>query len=70
MNGDGRVDLVGTGTARGFLPELGDRGWVKMASEATMIAVGNLDGDGIGDLIGLWPAQGGSGSSTLTTAPG
>jgi hypothetical protein len=30
-----------------------------MASPASMITSGDLDGDGTDDLIGLWPAQGG-----------
>ena len=30
-----------------------------MASPATMITSGDLDGDGTDDLIGLWPSQGG-----------
>ena len=33
--------------------------WVKMASPATLVTAGDLDGDGIDDLIGIWPTQGG-----------
>ena len=33
--------------------------WVKMATPATLITAGDLDGDGIDDLIGIWPTQGG-----------
>ena len=34
-------------------------GWVMLASPATMIVSGDLDGDAIDDIIGLWPTQGG-----------
>jgi len=30
-----------------------------MATPATQIAAGDLDGDGIDDLLGIWPGQGG-----------
>jgi len=33
--------------------------WVLMAAPATQIVAGDLDGDGIDDLIGIWPSQGG-----------
>ena len=32
---------------------------VKMASPADLITAGDLDGDGIDDLIRIWPSQGG-----------
>jgi outer membrane protein assembly factor BamB len=34
-------------------------GWYKMASSATLIALGELDGDCFDDLIGIWPGQDG-----------
>ena len=33
--------------------------WALMASPATLITAGDLDGDRVDDLIGIWPAQGG-----------
>jgi hypothetical protein len=33
--------------------------WIKLASPATLITTGDLDGDNIDDLIGIWPTQGG-----------
>jgi RHS repeat-associated protein len=33
--------------------------WTQLASPATKIVAGDLDGDGIADLIGIWPSQGG-----------
>ncbi len=54
------LDLVGTWDGQGvYYRNSGTGGWVKLASPATMIACGDLDGDGIDDLLGLWPAQGG-----------
>jgi hypothetical protein len=53
-------DLVGTWDGQGVYYRNSDtRGWVPMASPATIIAVGDLDCDGIDDLIGVWPSQGG-----------
>jgi hypothetical protein len=55
-----RDDFVGTWDGQGVYYNNSDSGgWVKMASPATMIATGDLDGDGIEDIIGLWPTQGG-----------
>ena len=33
--------------------------WIKLASPATDITAGDLDGDGIDDLIGIWPGHAG-----------
>lgn len=54
------LDFLGTWDGQGvYYRDSGTGGWVKLASPATMIACGDLDGEGIDDLIGLWPAQGG-----------
>jgi Leucine-rich repeat (LRR) protein len=53
-------DLLGTWDGQGVYYRNSDTGgWYQMASPATMIASGDLDGDGIDDLIGIWPSQGG-----------
>ena len=60
MNGDGREDLLGNWIGQGvFYRDSITGSWVLMASEATMIASGDLDGDETDDLIGIWPSQGG-----------
>jgi len=33
--------------------------WTQLATPATKVVAGDLDGDGIDDLIGIWPSQGG-----------
>jgi hypothetical protein len=53
-------DLLGTWDGQGVYYRNSDTGaWVRMASPATMITTGDFDGDGVDDLAGLWPAQGG-----------
>jgi len=53
-------DLLGTWAGQGVYYRNSDTGaWVKLSSPATKIAAGDLDGDGIDDLIGIWPTQGG-----------
>ena len=55
-----RVDLLGNWIGQGVYYRDSMTGfWVLMASEASMIASGDLDGDGTDDLIGIWPSQGG-----------
>ena len=53
-------DLLATWDGQGVYYKNSDTGaWVRMASPATMITAGDFDGDGIDDLAGLWPSQGG-----------
>jgi hypothetical protein len=53
-------DFVGTWDGQGVYYQNSDSGgWMKMASPATMITTGDIDGDGLSDIIGLWPTQGG-----------
>jgi len=60
MNGDGRVDLLGTWDGQGVFYRDSISGlWVQMATPATLITAGDLDGDGKADLIGVWPSQAG-----------
>jgi M6 family metalloprotease-like protein len=56
----GREDLLATWDGQGVYYRNSDTGaWIKMASPATMIACGDMDEDGIDDVMGLWPTQGG-----------
>jgi Leucine-rich repeat (LRR) protein len=56
----GKEDFVGTWDGQGVYYRNSDTGgWVRLASPATMITAGDLDGDSVDDLIGLWPSQGG-----------
>jgi len=53
-------DLLGTWSGQGVYCRNSDTGaWVYMATPASKITCGDLDGDGIDDLIGVWPVQGG-----------
>ncbi len=55
-----RDDLLATWDGQGVYYKDSDSGaWVKLASPATLIANGDLDGDCIDDIIGIWPTQGG-----------
>jgi len=56
----GSEDLLATWDGQGVYYRNSDTGaWVQMASPATMVACGDIDDDGIDDLLGLWPTQGG-----------
>jgi len=51
--------LLGTWSKQGVYYRDSDTGaWVKMATPATQVAAGNIDGDGVDDLLGIWPSQG------------
>jgi hypothetical protein len=53
-------DFLATWDGQGVYYKSSDTGaWVKLASPATMITCGDFDDDGIDDLAGLWPSQGG-----------
>jgi hypothetical protein len=53
-------DLLGTWAGQGVYSRNSDTaGWVPLATPASKITAGDLDGDGIDDLIGIWPSQGG-----------
>ena len=55
-----RIDLIGTWDSQGVYYRNSLTGlWVKLATPATLITAGDLDGDGTDDLIGIWPGQGG-----------
>lgn len=54
------IDFVGTWPGLGVRYLNSDTdAWVRLASSASQITLGNLDGDREDDLIGIWPAQGG-----------
>ncbi len=54
------ADLVATWDGQGVYVRNSDSGlFTSLASPATQIAVGDLDGDTTGDMIGIWPSQGG-----------
>ena len=60
MNGDGRVDFLGTWDGQGVYFRNSMNGlWVKIATPADQVTCGDLDADGKADLIGIWPTQGG-----------
>ncbi len=53
-------DLVGTWDGQGVYIRNSDSGlFTPIATPATEIAVGDIDGDKTGDLMGIWPGQGG-----------
>jgi hypothetical protein len=53
-------DFIGTWTGQGVYSRNSNNGaWSKLGSPADLVAAGDLDGDGIDDLIGIWPSQGG-----------
>jgi len=54
-------DLLATWDGQGVYYRNSINGdWAPMATPATLITAGDLDGDGVDDLIGIWPAQGGA----------
>jgi hypothetical protein len=53
-------DFVGTWDSQGVYFRNSDaNSWTRLASPASLIACGDLDGDGVADLAGIWPGQGG-----------
>jgi hypothetical protein len=53
-------DFVATWDGQGvYYRDSDSSAWVKMASPASQVTVGDLDCDGIDDIIGIWPGQGG-----------
>jgi len=60
LGGEGGEDLLGTWTGQGVYYRNSDTGkWARVASSAAQVTAGNVDGDGVDDLIGVWPLQGG-----------
>jgi flagellar hook assembly protein FlgD len=54
------VDFIGTWDGQGVYYRNSETAtYVKLATPATLITAGDLDGDAIADLIGIWPGQGG-----------
>jgi len=55
-----RDDFVGTWDGQGvYYRNSISAAWIKLATPATLITTGDIDDDGIDDLIGIWPGQGG-----------
>ena len=55
-----RDDFLGTWSGQGFYLRNSDTyHWTMLATHASRITAGDLDGDGTDDLIGIWPSQGG-----------
>jgi hypothetical protein len=55
-----KADLLGSWKDQGvYLRNSDTGGWTKMAAPADKITSGDLDGDNIDDLIGIWDDQGG-----------
>ncbi len=54
-----KKDLVGSYTDGVWYRSSDSGAWTQLGSPATLLAVGDLDGDCIDDMIGIWPSQGG-----------
>jgi hypothetical protein len=54
MNGDGRVDIVGSWPSGVYYRDSISGSWVFMSTAADLITVGDMDVDGKDDLIGVW----------------
>jgi C1A family cysteine protease len=52
-------DFVGTWASGVYYRNSDSGAWVNLGSSASLITVGDLDGDCIDDLIGIWAGQGG-----------
>jgi hypothetical protein len=56
MNGDDRVDVLGTCSGVGtYYRDSISGAWVEITVTASQVTSGDLDGDGTDDLIGMWP---------------
>ena len=55
-----KANLIGSWGGAGVLCRNSETGeWTTIATPGECIASGDFDGDGIDDLVGIWPAQGG-----------
>lgn len=56
MNGDGRMDFLATWSDSGlYFRDSMSASWERITAPATQFTAGDLDGDKIDDLIGMWP---------------
>ena len=54
MNGDNRADIVVSKTDGTWYRNSDTGAWTKISTPAEQLAVGDIDGDGRDDLIGIW----------------
>ena len=60
MNGDARMDFIGTWSGQGVFYRNSQTGaWTQLSTPSAQVAAGDLDDDGRADLIGVWPGQNG-----------